>query len=71
MARNIGDSSLSEYDVSPVAEDSYTTVDTAEKFIVLASVWVWEFMTSQEVNDLAGLVRRQGHPVKETSKSVV
>lgn len=71
MTRSIGDTVLSEYGVSPVPEVSYFTVGSTDKFMVLASDGVWEFMTSQEVVDFVGRVRREGHPAKEASESLV
>lgn len=71
MTRSIGDTVLSEYGVSPVPEVSYTTVGAADSFIVLASDGVWEFMTSQEVVDFVGRMRREGRPADEASEGLV
>lgn len=71
MTRSIGDTVLSEYGVCPVPEVSYTMVGPNDSFIVLASDGVWEFMTSQEVVDLVGRARRDGHSAEEASELLV
>lgn len=71
MTRSIGDTVLSEYGVSPVPEVSYITLGANDKFMILASDGVWEFMTSQEVVDFVGRMHREGHPAKEASESLV
>lgn len=55
----IGDSDWSKYGVNSLAEILYITVGTVEKFIVQANSEVRIFMTSQEVADFAGHVRRE------------
>lgn len=71
MTRSIGDTVLSEYGVSPVPEVSYASLGTGDSFIVLASDGVWEFMTSQEVVDFVGRMRREGRSSSETAEALV
>lgn len=71
MTRSIGDTVLSEYGVSPVPEVTFTTVGPADSFIVLASDGVWEFMTSQEVVDFIGRMRREGRSASDASEALV
>lgn len=60
MTRSIGDTVLSDSGVVPVPEVSFIRLSSEDTFIVLASDGVWEFMTSQEVADLVGKLRRDG-----------
>lgn len=71
MTRSIGDTVLSEYGVCPVPEVSYTTVGATDSFVVLASDGVWEFMSSQEVVDLVGRLRREGRSAADASDALV
>lgn len=71
MTRSIGDTVLSEYGVSPVPEVSYVTVGPADSFLVLASDGVWEFMTSQEVVDFVGRMRREGSSARDACEGLV
>lgn len=71
MTRSIGDTVLSEYGVSPVPEVTYATLGTDDSFMVLASDGVWEFMTSQEVVDFLGRMRREGRRANESAEALV
>lgn len=71
MTRSIGDTVLSEYGVSPVPEVTYTTLGPEDSFLVLASDGVWEFMTSQEVVDFIGRMRREGKSASDASEALV
>lgn len=71
MTRSIGDTVLSEYGVSPVPEVTYTIMGPTDSFIVLASDGVWEFMTSQEVVDFIGRMRREGSSASDASEALV
>eukprot|EP00178_Gracilaria_changii_P016598 TRINITY_DN47841_c0_g1_i1.p1 TRINITY_DN47841_c0_g1~~TRINITY_DN47841_c0_g1_i1.p1 ORF type:complete len:547 (-),score=93.57 TRINITY_DN47841_c0_g1_i1:3592-5232(-) len=71
MTRSIGDTVLSEYGVSPVPEVSYTTLGAHDSFIVLASDGVWEFMTSQEVVEFIGRMRREGRSANDAAEALV
>lgn len=71
MTRSIGDTVLSEYGVSPVPEVTFTSVGPSDSFIVLASDGVWEFMTSQEVVDFIGRMRREGRSASDASEALV
>lgn len=71
MTRSIGDTVLSEFGVSPIPEVTYTTVGVQDSFIVLASDGVWEFMTSQEVVDFIGRMRREGRSASDASEALV
>lgn len=71
MTRSIGDTVLSEYGVSPVPEVSYCRISKNDEFIVLASDGVWEFMTSQQVIDFVGIVKKDGRCAEEASTLLV
>lgn len=71
MTRSIGDTVLSEYGVSPVPEVTYTQLGPGDSFMVLASDGVWEFMTSQEVVDFIGRMRREGRGAHESAEALV
>lgn len=71
MTRSIGDTVLSEYGVSPVPEVSYMHIGSNDSFIVLASDGVWEFMTSQEVVDFIGRMRREGRSANDAAEALV
>lgn len=71
MTRSIGDTVLTEYGVSPVPEVSYAKLTSADSFIVLASDGVWEFMSSQEVVDFVGRLRREGKTADGAAESLV
>lgn len=71
MTRSIGDTVLSEYGVSPVPEVTYTILGPEDSFLVLASDGVWEFMTSQEVVDFVGRMRREGKSASDASEALV
>lgn len=71
MTRSIGDTVLSEYGVSPVPEVTYAQLSASDSFMILASDGVWEFMTSQEVVDFIGRMRREGRSASESSEALV
>lgn len=71
MTRSIGDTVLSEYGVSPIPEVTYLSLGAQDSFIVLASDGVWEFMTSQEVVDFIGRMRREGRSASDASDALV
>lgn len=71
MTRSIGDTVLSEYGVSPVPEVTYTNLTALDSFMVLASDGVWEFMSSQEVVDFVGRMRREGRTASDASEALV
>lgn len=71
MTRSIGDTVLSEYGVSPVPEVTYTRLGATDEFMVLASDGVWEFMTSQDVADFIGRMRREGKSAAHASEALV
>lgn len=71
MTRSIGDTVLSEYGVSPVPEVTWMRLGREDEFIVLASDGVWEFMTSQEVVDFIGRMKREGRNASDASEALV
>ena len=71
MTRSIGDTILSEFGVSPVPEVTFTQLGSSDSFIVLASDGVWEFMSSQEVVDFIGRMRREDRSASDASEALV
>mmetsp|Transcript_1628 Transcript_1628/g.4894 ORF Transcript_1628/g.4894 Transcript_1628/m.4894 type:complete len:478 (+) Transcript_1628:292-1725(+) len=71
MTRSIGDTVLSDSGVVPVPEVSFVRLSSEDSFIVLASDGVWEFMTSNEVAEFVGKLRRDGVPADAAADTLV
>jgi len=71
MTRSIGDTILTEYGVIPVPEISYIRLAQYDSFVVLASDGVWEFMTSEEVIEFVGNLKKNGTDATEAADCLV
>ncbi|EME29352.1 protein phosphatase 2C isoform 1 [Galdieria sulphuraria] len=70
MTRSFGDSLLHSVGVSEIPEVTCIQLSEMDKFCVLASDGVWEFMSSQEVVDFLGKYRRKCS-AQEAAESLV
>ncbi|GJQ13927.1 hypothetical protein GpartN1_g5718.t1 [Galdieria partita] len=70
MTRSFGDSLLHSVGVSEIPEVTCIQLSEVDKFCVLASDGVWEFMSSQEVVDFLGKYRRK-YSAQEAAESLV
>jgi serine/threonine protein phosphatase PrpC len=53
MSRSLGDKIVHTVGVLSVPEEQQYVLDKNDKFIVIASDGVWEFLTNQEVANIA------------------
>ena len=71
MARSLGDMDADEIGVIPTPEVSFRTLSANDKFIVLASDGVWEFLSSEHVVEIVGGFLERGEPAVAATRFLI